>query len=146
MEKSIIIKSIIKGLIGAAALLTVYFIFVSLISGWSFALSQFLDFWYFITSLAIGFGIQIGLYSYLKSIIKIKSGSGKVVAISGATSTVAMVSCCAHYLANLLPIIGISGAMAIIGQYQIELFWLGIIANLFGIGYITSRIIKFSKQ
>src|SRR3989344_824898 len=142
MKKNIIIKAFVWGLIGMVALLVIYFTVISLISGWSFALSQFSDFWYFIISLALGFGVQIGLYAYLRNVIKIKSGSGKVVAVSGATSTVAMVSCCAHYFVNLLPIIGVSGIFVLIGQYQIELFWLGIIANLFGISYIASRIIK----
>ncbi|OGZ38920.1 MAG: hypothetical protein A3A94_03310 [Candidatus Portnoybacteria bacterium RIFCSPLOWO2_01_FULL_43_11] len=142
MNQSVFIKSIINGLIGLTVLLAIYFTVISLISGWSFALSQFSDFWYFIISLALGFGVQIGLYAYLRNVIKIKSGSGKVVAVSGATSTVAMVSCCAHYFVNLLPIIGVSGIFVLIGQYQIELFWLGIIANLFGISYIASRIIK----
>ncbi|MFA5799586.1 MAG: hypothetical protein WC840_01340 [Candidatus Peribacteraceae bacterium] len=142
---TMILKSIIRGFIGTTALLAVYFTIVSLISGWSFALSQFSQFWYFILGLAAGFGVQIGLYSYLKDSIRQNVPKG-VVAVSGTTSTVAMISCCAHYLANLLPVIGISGVLAIIGQYQIELFWFGLIANAAGIGYIASRILKFSRS
>lgn len=140
-----IFQSIVKGFFGAAALLSVYFIIVSLISGWQFALSQFFQFWYFIIGLAVGFGIQIGLYSYLKNAIRRNAPRG-VVAVSGITSAVAMVSCCSHYLANIIPLIGVSGALALVGQYQIELFWVGLVANAAGIGYIVSRIIKFSKQ
>lgn len=140
-----IIKPILKGLAGATALLAVYFAAVSLISGWQFALAQFSSFWFFIISLALGFGIQIGLYSYLRSAVCHQVGAG-VVAASGTTSTIAMVSCCAHYLANILPIIGLSGVVALVGQYQIEIFWFGLAANVLGIGYIVSRIIKFTKS
>mgnify|MGYP001588458899 CR=1 FL=1 len=140
-----ITRAIMHGVVGTTALLVVYFSVVSLISGWQFVPDQFGSFWYFVVSLTMGFGIQVGLYSYLRNAVHRQSGTG-VVAVSGTTSTVAMISCCAHYLANLLPIIGISGALSIIGQYQIELFWIGLIANAAGIIYIASRIIKFSKQ
>lgn len=144
-DQSMIFKSIIKGSIGSIALLTIYFVVVSLISGWPFALSQFSRFWYFIIGLTVGFGIQIGLYSYLKNSIRQKAPKEMVV-VSGTTTTVAMISCCVHYLANLLPVIGVSGAIALIGQYQIELFWVGLITNAIGIIYIAIRIVKFSKQ
>lgn len=128
-----------------AGLLILYFVIISLISGRDFAFSQFAAFWYFIVGLAVGFGVQIGLYSYLKSVVKLNASKG-MIAVSGTTSTVAMISCCTHYFANLLPIIGVSGAIALIGQYHIELFWLGLVANAAGIAYISSRIAKFSRQ
>jgi Cu+-exporting ATPase len=138
-------KPIIFGLTGTTFLLLIYFSIVSLISGWSFALDQFGEFWYFIVSLAIGFGIQIGLYVYLKNAIRRKSGSAGVLAVSGTTSTVAMLSCCAHYLVNILPILGITGVLSLIGQYQTELFWIGLAFNLAGIAFITRKIILFKR-
>jgi Cu+-exporting ATPase len=116
-----------------------------LVSGWSFALSQFWDFWYFIVSLAAGFGIQIGLYSYLRNAVRSMDMSGKVVAVSGTTSTAAMISCCAHYLTNILPIVGAAGLVALVAQYQIELLWFGLACNLAGIIYMTTRVAKFSR-
>ena len=56
--------------------------------------------------------------------------SGKVVAVSGSTSTVAIMSCCEHYLTNILPAVCAAGAVAFVAQYQIELFWSGLAANL----------------
>lgn len=121
-----------------------YFSVLTLVSGWSFALGQFYDFWYFIVSLAIGFGIQIGLYSYLRNAIHHRDGSGKVVAVSGSTSTAAMISCCAHYLANILPALGAAGVITLVAQYQVELFWVGLAANAAGILYIGRKVLKFS--
>ena len=72
--------------------------------------------------------------------------SGKVVVASGTTSTVAMISCCTHYLVNVLPIIGVSGLAAIIGQYQTEIFWVGLISNALGIAYLSGKLIKFKKS
>lgn len=128
------------------ALLSIYFIVLTLVSNWQFALLQFSNFWYFIISLALGFGIQVGLYIYLRNILqRSQNGTGKVVAVSGTTSTVAMISCCSHYLVNILPIIGIAGLVSLVSQYQIQLFWFGLVANLLGIFYLGNKIINFQR-
>lgn len=139
-----IAKSIAYGIFASAILLGVYFAVLSAVSGWNFAQSQFLAFWYFIVILAVGFGIQIGLYVYLKNLISGGYGTGKVLGVTGTTSTAAMVSCCTHYLVNLLPILGVTGLVAFAAQYQIKLFWIGLLFNIGGIIYIWSRIAKFS--
>lgn len=138
------LKSILKGIAGMAALLIFYFLVLTLVSGWDFTLVQFFQNWYWIIGLSFGFGIQIALFTYLRTL---KSQlSGKIVAASGTTSGIAMISCCSHYLVNILPVIGISGLVAIIGQYQTELFLLGLISNLAGISYFTNKLIRFSKN
>ncbi len=126
-------------------LLAIYFGVVGLISGMNFALDQFATFWYFIVSLALGFGIQVGLYTYLRNLVGQHGASGKVVAVSGTTSTAAMVSCCAHYLTNILPILGVTGFLAVVAEYQIELFWLGLVFNGAGILYVALKVIKATK-
>lgn len=145
MPVKIIQMPLIFGIAGMTMLLGVYFLVLTVVSGWDFTLSQFLDFWYFVVSLAAGFGIQVGLYSYLRSAVRGMNMSGKVVAVSGTTSTAAMISCCAHYLTNILPVVGAAGAIALVAQYQIELFWLGLASNLAGIVYMGNRVIKFSQ-
>ncbi|KKQ34236.1 MAG: hypothetical protein US50_C0056G0004 [Candidatus Nomurabacteria bacterium GW2011_GWB1_37_5] len=141
----IILKSALYGLLGTVLLLVFYFTVVTFVSGLVFTISQFEMFWYFIASLALGFGIQIGLYVYLKNTIHQKAGGG-AMAVSGTTSTIAMLSCCAHYLANLLPVLGTVGLVTFVAQYQIELFWVGLLFNAGGIVYISSKIIKFKKN
>lgn len=145
-NKAIIIKSALYGIAGAVGLLGLYFTIISLISGRNFALSQFFQFRYFVVSLAIGFGIQLGLYVYLRSMIRGSNDSGKILAVSGTTSAGAMISCCTHYLANILPIIGVAGFISIIGQYQIELFWIGIGFNVAGIVYISRKVFIFYQR
>ncbi len=138
-------KSILHGTLASAILLGVYFAILTLVSGWSFAQSQFASYWYFIISLAIGFGIQIALYKYIKSLVHSGNGMGKVVGVSGTTSTAAMISCCAHYLVNLVPILGITAIATFISQYQIKIFWIGLAFNIFGIVFISNKIIQFKK-
>ncbi|MBI5658148.1 MAG: hypothetical protein HZC43_01055 [Nitrosomonadales bacterium] len=134
---------------GAGALvllLAIYFGVVSLISGMDFALDQFATFWYFIVPLALGFGVQVGLYTHLKNLVGQHGASGKAVAVSGTTSTAAMVSCCAHYLANIVPILGVTGFLTVVAEYQIELFWLGLAFNATGILYVAAMVIKATEE
>lgn len=77
------IKPIQFGASAIVLLLVIYFGVVGLISGTSFALDQFAKFWYFIVPLALGFGIQVGLYTYLKNLVGQHGTSSKVVAVSG---------------------------------------------------------------
>lgn len=137
-------KSITKGVLATLILLSVYFTIVSLVSGLDFMLEQFVQYWYFVVTLAVGFGIQIGLYSYLKSSIKGTVSPG-VVATTGATSTVAMISCCTHYLVNILPILGAVGIITVISQYQVQLFWVGLAFNFAGIAYMTNKVYNSLK-
>ena len=141
-----ITKSILYGALASAILFSVYFSILTLVSGWNFAQDQFAAYWYFVVSLVVGFGIQISLYQYIKALVHSGQGMGKVVGVSGTTSTAAMISCCAHYLVNILPVLGVSAFASFVGAYQVELFWIGILSNLVGIGYMTSRIIKFKNH
>ncbi|MBI5457851.1 hypothetical protein HY971_03975 [Candidatus Kaiserbacteria bacterium] len=138
-------RSVVYGGGSALALLGVYFAVLTFVSGWSFATEQFSTFWYFVISLTVGFGIQIALYQYLKGLVHSGQGMGKVVSVSGTASTAAMISCCAHYLVNLVPVLGVTGLVTFVAQYQVELFWVGILSNIIGIGYMASRIIKFKN-
>ncbi|OGH15663.1 MAG: hypothetical protein A3C22_00110 [Candidatus Levybacteria bacterium RIFCSPHIGHO2_02_FULL_37_10] len=138
-------KSIILGFLASLSLLVVYFSVLTFISGWHFAFSQFLRYWYFIVSLSLGFGIQIALFTYLKNVVRNIGGSGKIITVSGATSTAAMISCCSHYLVNLLPVIGVTGFITIVSQYQIQLFYVGLAFNFLGIVYMLKRLRDFLK-
>ena len=137
-------RSIFKGLAGTVALFILYFGVVSVISGWSFAKNQFSQNWYWLTALSLGFGIQIGLFTYLRALHRTQV-AGRGVVISGATSGVAMLACCAHYLVNIIPIIGIAGVATVVGQYQTEIFILGLTANLTGISYLLKKLKEASS-
>ena len=128
------------GFLATLSLLLLYFVTTSLVSGSNFAIFQFNKFWYFIVALAIGFGIQVGLFYYVRQIHK-KMSAG-IVAATGTTSALSMVSCCTHYLVNLLPILGVTGVVSLISGYQVQLFWIGLIFNLAGIVYMANKVFR----
>jgi P-type Cu+ transporter len=67
-----------------AILLALYFGALTLVSGWAFTVQKFSDFWYYIVTLAAGFGVQVGLYVRMRELIRRSKGGGAMVAASGA--------------------------------------------------------------
>ena len=133
------------GLTAFGALLAVYFGALTLVSGWSFTLEQFNQFWYFIVPLAAGFGLQVALFLKLREVVSRAKQAGAVIAASGTTSTAAMISCCAHYLTNVAPVLGATGLVAFAAHFQVELFWVGMAFNAAGIAYVGTQLYRASK-
>ena len=135
------------GLLAFGLLLAIYFAALTLISGWKFTLDQFSEFWYYIVPLAPGFGLQVALFTRLRHVVHQSAGDARtMMAASGTTSTAAMISCCAHYLVNIAPVLGATGLVTFAAQYQVEFFWVGIAFNLAGIAFIGNRLWKATKE
>jgi Cu+-exporting ATPase len=134
------------GLLAFGALLAAYFGVLAAISGWQYTVKQFLDTWYYIVPLALGFGLQVALYVRLRQLLIGTKGANRVVAASGTTSSVAMLSCCAHYIVNVAPVLGATGLVSFAAQYQVAFFWVGFAFNAAGIAFIGSRLWKATKD
>lgn len=141
-----IAKPLLFGTTAFLAMLAVYFGVLTLVSGWDFTLSEFVRFWPYVAALTLGFGFQIGLYVYLKQQLARHHGGGTMVVASGTTSTAAMISCCAHYLTNVLPVIGAAGFVTLVAQYQVELFWVGLAFNAIGIAFIGNKVLQARRH
>jgi P-type Cu+ transporter len=134
------------GALAMLALLGLYFGALTLVSGWEFTRAEFGRYWYFILPLAAGFGAQVALFTRVRTIAGESKDSGTVVAASGTTSTAAMVSCCAHYLVNVAPVLGATGLVAFAAQFQVELFWLGLAFSAAGVGFVFNRLLNAEKE
>ncbi len=99
---------------------------------------QLLEDRWFIGAIVAGFGTQVGLFTYLRGLHAHAATGG--VATSTGTSATAMLACCAHHLADVLPIIGISSAAVLLNAYKTPLLWLGIAMNLAGVIYLLRNI------
>lgn len=139
-------SAIAAGFAAALILLAAYFSALTALSGWEFTASQFAQYWFYIVPLAAGFGVQISLFLILRQRISHARQSGTIVAASGTTSGAAMVSCCAHYLVNLAPVLGAAGIVTFISQFQVQLFWVGLLFNAAGIVYVAVQLAKATKE
>lgn len=134
----IVIRSTVLGVAAALVLLGSYLGLVTLAQDWSHAGQQFASDRWSVLALTTGFGLQVGLFSYLHGLHVHATAGG--VAASAGTSTAAMLACCAHHVADVLPILGLSGAALFLSDYKTELLWLGIAMNLAGIVYLVRRV------
>jgi Cu+-exporting ATPase len=134
------------GVIAFGALLAVYFGALTLVSGWKFTVDQFSEFWFYILPLAGGFGLQVALYVRLRQLLHQSKDVRTIMAASGTTSTAAMISCCAHYLVNVAPVLGATGLVTLATQYQVEFFWVGLAFNAAGIAYIGNKLWNATKE
>lgn len=128
-----------SGIIATLALAALYVGVVASLSGWSVMRSQFLTTWYFLVPLWLGFGVQVGLYVSLRQLMSAARPDRALVAASGTGSTAAMLACCTHYLVNLVPVLGASGLVIFVSQYQAELFWVAVLLNAAGILFLFTR-------
>ena len=134
------------GAIAFVGLMGSYLGVLTLVSGWSFTISQLVSYWYYIVPLAAGFAVQIGLFARLRQLVGGARGTKSMVAASGTTSAAAMVSCCTHYLVNLAPILGAAGVVTFVSQYQVQFFWVGLVFNVAGVAYIGKRLAAAMKE
>jgi len=127
------------GIAAALAVVGFYLGLLTLTSDWYSAKMQFVEYRWWIIALSLGLATQATLFSFMRKKISgrnIKAAKSGIAA-SGGMSTASMAACCAHYLVPLMPALGLpflSGAVAGIAKYQTELFMLGVLSNLFGLG------------
>ncbi len=123
-------KSVIYGILASLSLITLYLIIVSLFQGLYYAITRFVELWYLMTPLVIGFGIQIGLFTYIRNFMKMSAGT---TGACGGISATSMVACCAHHVTDVIPILGASAVGVFLLQYQPVFLGFGIVSNIAGI-------------
>lgn len=132
-------KEIFWGIFASIILLIVFLTIASLTSDFSSAIDQLQRYWYYLFGLFMGFAIQIGFFVHLKNLHQ-EVKSKKVVITTGTSTILTMLACCSHYLVNILPILAVSGISTLVGQYQVQFYWLGLLFNLIGIIILIRKI------
>jgi len=144
-----VLRAVIAGVLGAAGLVGLYLLIVGLGSrSWAHALSLLSTDRYYVAAVVAGFGIQIGLYAYVRGLGRHDRavGSSTVVAATGTgTSTVSMIACCLHHVSDIVPIVGLSGAAVFLSNYKVPLILVGVVTNAVGIAYMARAIVHHRR-
>lgn len=136
MGKTAKTKALFWGIIASLAMTAFYLIIMFLTMTPREVWYNFSEFWYLIAGIIIGFGVQIGLWVFIKNGAVHHRHGAALPGASGAVSGTAMVACCAHHLADILPILGLSGTAIFLTQYQRPFLVIGLSINLLGIAYM----------
>lgn len=133
--------SLAFGALGAAALIGLYLGLVTWAQGADHALELLWGDRIFVGLISAGFGTQVGLFTYLRLLQRAMARESVALAGAGtAASSVSMVACCAHHLADVLPIVGLSGLAVFLVELRTPLMLLGIATNLVGIAVMLRQL------
>ena len=95
---------------GAAASAAMTLFYVAVVLGASRSIDHLTDQvgadWYLLLPIVAGFGVQVGLLVELRRRQRMHRSVVAAGAAGAGASTVGMVACCAHHLADLLPLVG----------------------------------------
>ena len=140
MSRRVALSTALGGL-AALALAGSYLGIVILAQGAEHAFELLWDDRVFVVLIGLGFGTQIGLFTYLRLVQR--SLARECVALAGAgtaTSSLSMVACCAHHLADVLPIVGLSGLAVLLVEFRTPLMLGGLAANAVGIAVMLRQV------
>src|SRR3990170_1771336 len=130
-------RAALVGVLGAAGLIGFYITVVWLGSrSWAHAVDLLWSDHYYVAAVALGFGTQIGLYGYVRGLLRGAAGvrSSTAVAAAGTgTSTTSMIACCLHHVADVL------------SNYKVPLIAVGLVTNAIGI-VLMGRIIAHHRR
>lgn len=134
-------RHVVIGVGAGALLLLIYAGVITLAQGAQHMLEQTARLWYWLAILAVGFGIQAGLFSFIRQALRERKAAVTAsVAASGGVSAGSMVACCAHHLADVLPLLGLSGLAAFLVNYQFLFIIIGVMANAVGVSIMLETI------
>ncbi len=134
-------RHILVGAGAAVLLLLVYIGIITLAEGIEHALDQTATLWYWVVALAGGFGIQAGLFSFIRQGLRERKAAATAsVATSGGVSAGSMVACCAHHLTDVLPLLGLAGLATFLANYQVLFIIIGVLCNIVGITIMLETV------
>ncbi len=103
---------------------------------------------YFVGAIAGGFGVQVGLFFYVRRVVSARArGSAAAATATGTgTSTAAMVACCAHHVTDALPLLGLSGATLFLNDFRIPLMAAGLAMNALGVAVMLRLAVIHTRR
>jgi len=139
---------VVAGLAGALLLTGLYFGIVSLAESPAHAAQLFWEDRAIVLPIILGFGVQVALYTVLKKRLFVPVAemgpSGALTGASGGMSAAAMVACCAHHAADVLPLVGLTAAATLLAEYRIPFMLVGLGTTIAGIAVML--VILFRER
>lgn len=145
--------SLLAALASALALIGMYLAILSLGQSPAHALEQLSQDILPVGAVAAGLATQVGLYVYLRAVVRSRpaGGAGAMGGVGTGTSTIGMVACCAHHVTDVAPLLGLagfsalSGAASLLNEWKVPIILLGLGMNAVGI-VLTLGTIRQSRS
>ena len=96
--------------------------------------------WYLLVPIVVGFGVQVGLIVELRARHALMGAAMGAGAAGTGSSTMGMVACCAHHVADLLPLLGATAAATFLYDVRIAFMAVGLGVNAIAISIAVRRL------
>ncbi|MHB8959759.1 MAG: hypothetical protein ACYDAN_09055 [Candidatus Limnocylindrales bacterium] len=133
-------RAVAAGIVAGVLLLASYIGIITLSQGAPHALEQFRADAPFVLAVMLGFGTQMALFVELRRTAARHRRGTAMTAASTGTSVAAMLACCAHHVADLLPLLGVSAAAVFLDTYKAPLLVLGVAMNAVGVAVLWREL------
>jgi hypothetical protein len=140
------LASLLVGTLATAGLVALYLGLISLAQGFDHAIFQLHEDLPFVGAVALGFGIQVGLFAELRATHSRSRRSGAMTAASAGAGGAAMLACCAHHLVDVLPLVGLSAATVFLNDYRAPLVALSLGMNALGIALLGRQLVSARRR
>ncbi|MFH0714881.1 MAG: hypothetical protein V1847_03825 [Candidatus Diapherotrites archaeon] len=122
---------VFHGILAGLLLLTAYVGLLYGLNGSAHVLEQFRDFGILIAVIVVGFGFQVGLFSYARSELKAKQARAQLAA-TGSVSGGTMIACCLHHVTEILPLVGATAFGLALAEYTFQFLFVGALSAIVG--------------
>lgn len=132
-------RSLRRGATASGLLAAFYVAVLSASGGWQHLVDQTRTDWWLLTPIVLSFGTQVALTVELRH----RHRAHRLTATTGAgtgASAIGMVACCAHHLADLVPLLGAAGIAGFLFDWRIPLMTAGLAVNLAAIAIAARRL------
>ncbi len=134
-------RSIRTGAVASVGLVLLFVVVVAGASGsWEHLADQVRQDWYYLVAIITGFGVQVALLSELRRRHHLHPAAATAGGAGAGASSVGMVACCAHHLADLAPFLGATGAAVFLTDYRVAFMILGIVVTAAGVSIAAWRL------
>ncbi len=129
-------KEVRNGFIAFVFLLAFYILVNYAAAGYEGVIWNLKNYWMYVFPISAGFGLQIALYTYIKSYRE----SCKSIA-TGGISAGSMVACCLHHVTDAVPLLGV-GISYFLTLYTEFFLLIGVLSSVVGVVWMLSTIQK----
>lgn len=134
------LRSMRIGVLASAGWIVVYALTVSLLAGPSHLLDQVRRDGWLLGLLAAGFAVQVALLIELRRRRRGAARTTGPAIVGTGVSTLGMVACCAHHVADLLPLVGAAGVATVVTTAQRPLMLVGLAITVAAIAILARSL------
>jgi len=134
-------RAVAAGGIGAAVMAAFYTAVVWGASGsFSHLADQVRTDWYLLVLIVAGFAVQVAFFTELRHLHHMHQVERAAGGAGAGASTVGMVACCSHHLADLIPLVGATGAAAFLYDTRVAFMVVGLVVNAVAVSVAYRRL------